>query len=248
MMERVAGLPEGVDGVRATGTLTRRDYLEVMNPILEAARRARRPVRLLYQVGPKLERVSPGAAMQDALLLLRHRRTLARCAIVTDVAWVVRLARWSALVLPFELEVFSLGERSKAAEWLIAPQVEEPIAHRLLPERGVLVIEPTHPLRKQDFEALSRTVDPWIEREGRLHGLVIHTRDFPGWEDLGSLVRHVRFVRDHQDRIDRVAISGDMTMFNKRLARRLVDPEVEQFPFEELDDAVSWAASSPPPQ
>lgn len=244
MMERIEGLPEGVDGVRALGTLRRRDYIKVMKPILENARRSNRKVRLLYQLGPQFEGFSVAAAIQDALMTARYRRQIERCAIVTEVRWIATLSRWAAVAAPFGLGVFSNRERSLATKWLLSGGEEEPISHRLITERGVLVIEPTQPLRKTDFDVLARTVDPWIQREGRLHGLVIHTRDFPGWQDLGSLARHVQFVRDHQDVIDRVAISGDMTMFSKRLARRLVDRNVEQFPYEELDDAVSWAAAS----
>ncbi|HUH01935.1 MAG TPA: STAS/SEC14 domain-containing protein [Kofleriaceae bacterium] len=245
MMERIEGLPEGVDGVRALGKLRRRDYRRVLKPILDDARRAKRKIRLLYQLGPQFEGFSVGAAIEDALLTVRYRQQIERCAIVTEVRWIAVLSRWAAVLTPFALRVFSNRERALAAKWLSSEGAEEPISHRLLTERGVLVIEPTQPLRKSDFDVLARTVDPWIEREGRLHGLVIHTRDFPGWEDLGSLARHVQFVRDHQALIDRMAISGDMTMFSKRIARRLMGPNVEQFAFEELDDAVSWAAAQP---
>ncbi len=65
------------------------------------------------------------------------------------------------------------------------------LAQRLLPEAGVLVVEPKRPLRAEDFDALAMMVDPWIETHGELRGVVVHAREFPGWETLGAFFRHL---------------------------------------------------------
>ena len=58
-----------------------------------------------------------------------------------------------------------------------------------------------------NFDALAMAVDSWIEAHGDLRGLLVHAREFRGWEELGSLVRHLRFVRDHHRSVRGVALS-----------------------------------------
>jgi hypothetical protein len=59
----------------------------------------------------------------------------------------------------------------------------------------------------QDFDALALTADTWIQTHGRLQGIVIHARAFPGWENLGSLMRHLQFIRNHRQKIARIALA-----------------------------------------
>ena len=46
------------------------------------------------------------------------------------------------------------------------------------------VVELKEALRAHDFDALAFTTDTWFEAHGKLRGVVIHCREFPGWEDL----------------------------------------------------------------
>ena len=85
------------------------------------------------------------------------------------------------------------------------------MAGTLAADHRVLVVEVSQPLRAQDFDALSATADAWIDANGELPGIVIHAREFPGWENLGSLIRHLRFVRDHHRRVGRVAPARTLT-------------------------------------
>jgi hypothetical protein len=108
----------------------------------------------------------------------------------------------------------------------------------------VLVVEVRQALRAQDFDALAATADTWIDAHGDLPGIVIHAREFPGWENLGSLIRHVRFVRDHHRRVERVALASDSRLADlaPRLAEHFVQAEVRRFGYDDLDAAIMWAA------
>ena len=53
----------------------------------------------------------------------------------------------------------------------------------LLRDQGILIITPEGPLQESDFVSLAKLVDPFIESEGELHGLLIHTKSFPGWKN-----------------------------------------------------------------
>jgi hypothetical protein len=131
-------------------------------------------------------------------------------------------------------------------EWLQSLPEHAAITHRLLPAAGVIVVEVNQALRAQDFDELGLTADAWIEGHGELNGLVIHARAFPGWENLGSLVRHIRFARDHHKKIRRVALAvdGALATVASRLGEHFVKAEVKHFSYDALDAAITWASAA----
>jgi hypothetical protein len=60
-------------------------------------------------------------------------------------------------------------------------------------DRGILILRPEAALATSDFEAIAREIDPYITANGRLKGLMIVARSFPGWESFGALIQHLRF-------------------------------------------------------
>jgi hypothetical protein len=74
------------------------------------------------------------------------------------------------------------------------------IKSELLKDKGVLIVSPMGPRAASDFEHLAQEVDPYIEQNGRLHGLMVHTESFPGWMDFAALLSHFKFVKDHHSR------------------------------------------------
>jgi hypothetical protein len=122
------------------------------------------------------------------------------------------------------------------------------ISHHLDPARGIITIEVTAPLRTQDFDDLAVAADAWIEAHGTLNGIVIHARRFPGWENLGSMARHFRFLRDHQRKIQRIALAADFAVPGvlQELAEHFVKAEVKAFAYDQLDAARDWASGAAP--
>jgi hypothetical protein len=248
MIEVLRDLPAGIDGLRAKGKITKEDYDTVLEPVLDEARRQGRRIRLVYHLGPEFEGFTATGAWEDARLGLRYLRLFERCAIVTDVAWVRESTRLVGAMMPCPVKVFRNDEWQDALTWLGAPTAEGPtVAHRLLPESGVLVIEPERPLRAEDFDALALTVDPWIEAHGELRGVVVHAREFPGWENLGAFFRHLRFVRDHHRLVRRIALAagGRLADLAPRLAEHFVAAEIRHFDYGDLDRAIAWASGRP---
>lgn len=126
----------------------------------------------------------------------------------------------------------------------MAEKTENPgVSHRLLSDDGVIVVEVTQALRAQDFDALSATADQWIEAHGALNGLVLHAHHFPGWENLQSVIQHVRFVRDHHKKIKRIAVVTDsrLASLTPSVAEHFVDAEIQTFAYGELEGAIAWA-------
>jgi len=247
MLERINDLPAGVDGIKATGKVSSKDYQDVVQPMLDDVRRDGRRLRFLYQVGPEFEGFTPGAAWEDAKVGLHFMRLFDGCAVVTDVGWIRDSVRLASFLMPCPVRVFAVRDRDQAVDWLASLPQGPAVSHRLLPDSGVMVIELKQALRAQDFDALAATADMWIEAHGDLQGLVIHAREFPGWQNLAGLVGHVRFVRDHHQKIKRIALVADTKIASlaPRLAEHFVASEIKAFDYAELDRGIEWAAGGP---
>jgi hypothetical protein len=246
MLEAITGLPSGVKGMKATGKVSKEEYERVFKPILTELQSRERPLRLLYQLGPEFEGYSPLGVLEDMKLGVQSWPWLAGCAIVTDVSWVRHAAELIGFLVPYPVRVFSLDQQSQASAWLgTLPEGPEAV-HRMLGDRGVLVVDIHEALRSQDFDALERTADGWIETHGSLQGLVVHTREFPGWENLGSLLRHVRFVREHHRKVKRIAIAADSKLASIApvLAELFVKAELKSFSYDALEQAIAWAGGA----
>ncbi len=110
------------------------------------------------------------------------------------------------------------------------------------PDTGIAVLTPEGPLSEADFTAASGIIDPYIEEHGKLRGIMITTEGFPGWESFGSLISHVKFVRNHHQLLSRVAIVTDSNFGNlaEKIASHFVSAEIKQFPFLEPERAKAW--------
>lgn len=243
MLKPLTDLPPGIDGLEAVGRVSKDDYEKVMAPLLDAARRDGRKLRFLYQIGPEFQGFTPGAAWQDAKLGLSNLRLFEAIAMVTDSGWIRESTRLAAFMMPCPVEVFSVADRARAVEWLRTLSDRATVVERIIPETGVLVVDVSQPLRSQDVDTIALTADTWIEAHGNLNGLVIHARRFPGWENLGALMKHLRFVRDHHRKIARIALAADSAMANvaPSVAEHFVKADVKAFRYDELDRAIEWA-------
>jgi hypothetical protein len=121
MIERIADMPEGTIGFRASGHVTRADYREVLEPALREAAEGGE-VRMLYAVGPGFEKFEAGALAEDAKtglgLGLGHLSAWKRTAVLTDVDWVRNAIHAFGWMAPGEVMVGGLEEEGSAREWL----------------------------------------------------------------------------------------------------------------------------------
>ena len=111
---------------------------------------------------------------------------------------------------------------------------------------SVLYVCPTSPLRRDDFEALSQAVDPFIERTGGLNGLLLEVAHFPGWTNVAAAIRHFQFVRDHHRKIKKVAIVTDSPLGEaaEHIASHFVAATIKHFPSGHFDEAKTWVSSN----
>jgi SpoIIAA-like len=116
------------------------------------------------------------------------------------------------------------------------------IHFELLRDRKILIIVPDGPLEKADFEQLAREVDPFIASQGKLAGVMVHTRSFPGWRDPGAFASHLKFVVDHHRQIERIAAVTDSGFLKimLRIFGQFVQAEIRHFDFAQKDQALAW--------
>jgi hypothetical protein len=121
------------------------------------------------------------------------------------------------------------------------------IEHTLDTEHSILYLRPKSALEQDDFVQLAKTVDPYIEKSGDLSGLIIEAPKFPGWDSLGAMAAHIRFVREHHKRIRKIALVTDSAMGNvaERLASHFVSAEIRHFSAGELEAAKQWVMKHP---
>jgi hypothetical protein len=117
--------------------------------------------------------------------------------------------------------------------------------HELLGERGILVLKPDGALRAEDFSALAAAVDPWIEQHGDLKGLLIDAPSFPSWDNFAALVSHLRFVRDHHQKIRRIAVVSDNAFLSvaPKIASQFLHAQLRAFDAADRVAALAWLES-----
>ncbi|MCH9730411.1 MAG: STAS/SEC14 domain-containing protein [Actinomycetia bacterium] len=116
------------------------------------------------------------------------------------------------------------------------------IDYELDTAHSVLRVRPESSLDKNDFAELAKVVDPQIEAGGDLAGLIIDAPHFPGWDSFGALVTHIRFVRDHQKHVKKVAVVTDSHLgdFAEHLASHFITAEIRSFPADQIEQARGW--------
>lgn len=116
------------------------------------------------------------------------------------------------------------------------------LTYQILENDNLVVIEPKGPLSEDDFRELTRDVDLHLVRTGTLRGILIHAAGFPGWDSFGTMISHLRFVRDHHRLVKKVALASDSAMATimPKLVDHFVAAEVKGFGFDERDEATAW--------
>jgi hypothetical protein len=114
--------------------------------------------------------------------------------------------------------------------------------HELLRTGGILIVRPEAPLESRDFQMLAQEIDPYIEANGKLNGFMIDAASFPGWKDFEGLLSHLKFLKDHHRRIQRVAVVSDSSLLTvaPRIATHFVQADIRHFSCSQREEAFHW--------
>ncbi len=109
-------------------------------------------------------------------------------------------------------------------------------------DNGTVILQPNGALRKEDFDKAVKVIDPFIKEYGKLNGIIIYARSFPGWEDYAAFNRHLIFIKNHHKEIKKLAfvtdsIAGD---FAERISSHFVAATIKSFDYDKMKDAKIW--------
>jgi tRNA U38,U39,U40 pseudouridine synthase TruA len=107
---------------------------------------------------------------------------------------------------------------------------------------GILIVEPIGPLESTDFEQLVQEVDPYIEENGELNGLMVYAESFPGWDNFAAFLSHIKFVKNHHQKIKKIAAvtDGGFLAIMQQIANHFVAAEIKHFDYHDKDAALNW--------
>jgi hypothetical protein len=109
---------------------------------------------------------------------------------------------------------------------------------------NVLRITLPDKLKADDFRHIAPQVDSLISQYGRVR-LLIDASGFNGWENIGALEKHFGFVKDHQQKIERIAVIAphDWQHWLIGAVRVLVHPEARAYDKSHEREALQWIAT-----
>jgi hypothetical protein len=114
--------------------------------------------------------------------------------------------------------------------------------HELRRDEGILVLIPEGPLEAADFTALASEVDAYLEQHGTLRGVLIRAESFPGWKDFDALFAHLKFLKEHLRKIEKVAVVADGAFANimPNIANPFVHAQLQHFDLAREEAAWTW--------
>lgn len=116
------------------------------------------------------------------------------------------------------------------------------VHHELNRDEGILIIRPEGSLEASDFQTIAQEVDPYIAAHGKLQGVMIEAESFPGWKDFAGLIAHLRFVKEHHRKIEKIAAVSDSSFLSiaPSIASHFVQADVRHFAYSEREEALAW--------
>jgi len=96
-------------------------------------------------------------------------------------------------------------------------------------------------LKSDDFRQLAPQVDSVIAHYGKIR-LLIDASGFKGWEDIAAFESHAGFVRDHQQKVERIAaiVTHEWQHWLIGALRIFLHPQVRAFDKSRASEALQW--------
>jgi hypothetical protein len=118
MITILPNLPPHVVGVKATGTITKEDFDNVVMPAVQEMANRTGKVNYLLLLETEVGNFEAGAWMKDAVMGIKHLLKWNKVAIVTDQKAVANFTDAFSYVVPGEYKGFALSELEQAKAWV----------------------------------------------------------------------------------------------------------------------------------
>ena len=121
MVELIDDMPAGTLGFRISGKLTRDEYFQLLDPVVELLERGEK-VSFLVVADDDFHGLDSAALWEDVKAAgsvgLRHRSAWERMAVVTDKDWMRHAISAFGWLSPGELRIFEPDELDAAKAWV----------------------------------------------------------------------------------------------------------------------------------
>ena len=96
-------------------------------------------------------------------------------------------------------------------------------------------------LKADDFRQIAPQIDSLISQHGKIR-LLIDASAFNGWENIAAFEKHAGFVKNHQQKIDRIAViaAHEWQHWLIGAIRIFVHPEVRAYDQSHASEALRW--------
>lgn len=110
------------------------------------------------------------------------------------------------------------------------------------PDTNTAILKPEGRLTQSDFETVRGVVDPYVDQTGKLDGVIVYARKFPGRESFKDLSSQLRFSQDQHEKVPRVALVSDTALpgVEEALGEHFSGAQIKTFAFQDLDQAKRW--------
>lgn len=109
-------------------------------------------------------------------------------------------------------------------------------------KNGIAILEPDAELSEADFKSAAGIIDPYIAKAGKLNGIIIHAKSFPGWDSFAAFITHLKFIKEHHRKVSHVAFATDTPIAGlaEHVASHFISAKIKRFSFGEMEKAKKW--------
>ena len=230
-------------GFEVTGNVTGADYEDIMIPEIEKKLKDYSKIGFLYHIWDDFEKYEAKAIFDDTKVGFQHIRAFERIAVVTNLNWVSNGIHIFSVIFPGKIKIFKNDELEAAKEWISqTPILKQWLNASIDKNKWVMYFKPLGKITPEDFEYLWTIMDPYIEKNNDLNGLIIDSSEFTGYESFDSFITHFKFVKWHQKHIEKLAILTDsnLVLIIEKLASIFMHAEIKRFKLLDKDKAIEW--------
>ena len=118
MTEVIQGLPAYVTAFRATGTVTKDDYYNIINPYVKNVAKTCPKMNYMLVLNTSIKNYTLGAWIQDGLLGARYFSKWNKLAIVTEKDGIKKFTDTFGIFIPAPTKGFKMENLDLAKKWI----------------------------------------------------------------------------------------------------------------------------------
>ena len=238
----------GSDGIgfELSGVVSGEDYEKILIPAIKKKLQTTQKLNVLYHVTSDFDSYELQAIFDDAKAGFEFLGQWNKIAVVSDINWIINSVKLFAFMMPGSIKTYTNAQLEDAKKWLLEEDVPHPNLHITLDATdNIVTLEPKTPLSKDDFLYAKSVIDPFLQQHGDLKGLIIYTKEFPGWDSFAGFITHMEFIKEHHKHVKKLAFVTDSYVgeMAQKLGSHFVSAEVKNFDYNELEKAKGWIVS-----